>query len=192
MRSTTAASAPRSRRELTHGFDDEGRSIDADGTLRDWWTPRPMPRHFRARAPQLGAQYAAFEPLPGLHVNPAADDGRERRRPRRRADCARRLSRLAAGPAGTGARRPDRRPAYSSSPTPQNWRGKVRDEAIREQTATTRTAFRKFRVLGPLPNVDDWYRAFKVRERRQDVYRPGRSRPPLVMVCKPVARATVL
>ena len=25
--------------ELTHGFDDEGRQFDAQGNLRDWWTP---------------------------------------------------------------------------------------------------------------------------------------------------------
>ena len=25
--------------ELTHGFDDEGRQFDAEGNLRDWWTP---------------------------------------------------------------------------------------------------------------------------------------------------------
>src|ERR1700676_1412147 len=24
--------------EMTHGFDDEGRQYDADGTLRNWWT----------------------------------------------------------------------------------------------------------------------------------------------------------
>ena len=24
--------------ELTHGFDDQGRNIDAAGALRDWWT----------------------------------------------------------------------------------------------------------------------------------------------------------
>src|ERR1044072_1423954 len=24
--------------ELTHGFDDEGRQFDADGSLSDWWT----------------------------------------------------------------------------------------------------------------------------------------------------------
>ena len=26
--------------EITHGFDDQGRQFDADGDLRDWWTPR--------------------------------------------------------------------------------------------------------------------------------------------------------
>src|SRR5207249_7699064 len=25
--------------EMTHGFDDQGRKSDADGNLKDWWTP---------------------------------------------------------------------------------------------------------------------------------------------------------
>ena len=25
--------------EMTHGFDDQGRQFDAEGNLRDWWTP---------------------------------------------------------------------------------------------------------------------------------------------------------
>src|ERR671938_336103 len=25
--------------EMTHGFDDQGRRFDAQGNLRDWWTP---------------------------------------------------------------------------------------------------------------------------------------------------------
>ena len=35
--------------ELTHGFDDQGRKIDADGALRDWWTPADAAK-FEARA----------------------------------------------------------------------------------------------------------------------------------------------
>ena len=45
------------------------------------------------------------------------DDRREHRRPRRHADRARRLSRLAARPAGAGDRRPHRRPALLPRPT---------------------------------------------------------------------------
>ena len=26
--------------EMTHGFDDQGRQYDAQGNLRNWWTPR--------------------------------------------------------------------------------------------------------------------------------------------------------
>ena len=54
--------------ELTHGFDDQGRKIDAAGTLRDWWTAKDA-ETFKARADVLGAQYSKFEPLPGVKVN---------------------------------------------------------------------------------------------------------------------------
>ncbi|MBV8776674.1 MAG: M13 family metallopeptidase, partial [Alphaproteobacteria bacterium] len=54
--------------EMGHGFDDEGRHFDAQGRLRDWWTPEAAQR-FTERTHALGAQYNAFEPLPGLHVN---------------------------------------------------------------------------------------------------------------------------
>src|SRR5438093_6047387 len=35
--------------ELTHGFDDQGRKIDASGALRDWWLPKDA-ETFKARA----------------------------------------------------------------------------------------------------------------------------------------------
>jgi putative endopeptidase len=54
---------------MTHGFDDQGRKIDAAGRLRDWWAQEDA-TIFETRAAMLGAQFAAFEPLPGLHINP--------------------------------------------------------------------------------------------------------------------------
>ncbi|MEP6505620.1 MAG: M13 family metallopeptidase, partial [Betaproteobacteria bacterium] len=60
--------------ELTHQFDDQGRTVDADGILRDWWAPADAAA-FKARTDVLGAQYAAFEPLPGLHINPGLTMG---------------------------------------------------------------------------------------------------------------------
>ena len=44
--------------ELTHGFDDQGRKLDAKGQLRDWWTPADAAA-FEARA--KGARRAVFE-----------------------------------------------------------------------------------------------------------------------------------
>ena len=60
--------------ELTHGFDDQGRKIDAAGKLRDWWTAKDA-ETFKARADVLGAQYSKFEPLPGVQREWRADDG---------------------------------------------------------------------------------------------------------------------
>ncbi|MDB6146957.1 MAG: peptidase, partial [Spartobacteria bacterium] len=39
--------------ELTHGFDDQGRKIDAAGSLRDWWTPKDA-ESFKVRSDVLG------------------------------------------------------------------------------------------------------------------------------------------
>ncbi len=54
--------------EISHGFDDEGRQFDGNGTLRDWWTADDDAK-FRARAGRLTDQYSAFSPLPGMNVN---------------------------------------------------------------------------------------------------------------------------
>jgi putative endopeptidase len=56
--------------EMTHGFDRQGRLFDADGRLRDWWTPADA-EEFAARSQRLVDQFSAFEPLPGVHVNGA-------------------------------------------------------------------------------------------------------------------------
>lgn len=54
--------------EITHGYDDQGRKYDANGNLRDWWTEADG-KEFSARAERIVDQYAAYEPLPGAHVN---------------------------------------------------------------------------------------------------------------------------
>lgn len=54
--------------EISHGFDDQGRRYDGSGNLNDWWTPEDN-AEFTRRAKQLGAQYGALSPLPGLTVN---------------------------------------------------------------------------------------------------------------------------
>jgi len=54
--------------EMTHGFDDQGRQFDGKGALADWWAPEDAAK-FQARTKRLGAQYSAFEPVPGAHLN---------------------------------------------------------------------------------------------------------------------------
>ena len=54
--------------EITHGFDDQGRKIDAAGTLRDWWTAEDAKR-FVAESDKLVKLYDAYEGVPGMNVN---------------------------------------------------------------------------------------------------------------------------
>jgi len=146
--------------ELTHGFDDQGRKIDADGALRDWWTADDA-KAFEARAKQLSAQYSQFEPLPGVHINGDLTLGENI------ADLGGLTLALDAYHASLhGQPAPvlngltgDQRVFLGWA---QAWRGKLRDDAIRRQVASDPHSHRKFRVNGVVRNIDAWYDTFSV------------------------------
>ena len=54
--------------ELTHGFDDQGRQFDAQGNLKDWWTPVDA-KEFDKRAACIVQEYGSFPVLPDLKMN---------------------------------------------------------------------------------------------------------------------------
>ncbi|NIK87051.1 putative endopeptidase [Rhizomicrobium palustre] len=147
--------------ELTHGFDDEGRKIDAAGALRDWWTAEDDAK-FVARAKKLAAQYSAFEPLPDVHINGDLTLGENI------ADLGGLTLALAAYRASLGGKPApvidgltgDQRVFLGWA---QAWRGKLRDDAIKRQVASDPHSPRRFRVDGVVRNLDDWYQAFGVK-----------------------------
>jgi len=53
--------------EMTHGFDDQGAKFDAQGNLKNWWTPEDL-KNFKARGDCIAQQFEAFEDS-GLHEN---------------------------------------------------------------------------------------------------------------------------
>ena len=147
--------------ELTHGFDDQGRKIAADGTLRDWWQPADA-RAFEARAKELAAQYSTFEPLPTVHVNGALTLGENiadlggvtLALDAYRASLKGRSAPVLDGLTG------DQRVFIGWA---QAWRGKVTDDDVRQQVVSDPHSPRRFRVNGPLRNIDAWYAAFDVK-----------------------------
>lgn len=54
--------------EITHGFDDQGRRFDAEGNLKDWWTPADG-KAFEERASCIDKQYSDFTAVGDIHVN---------------------------------------------------------------------------------------------------------------------------
>lgn len=56
--------------EISHHFDDQGRKYDVNGKLTDWWTEKDVAQ-FKTFTDRLVAQYDAYEPLPGQHVQGA-------------------------------------------------------------------------------------------------------------------------
>jgi len=151
--------------ELTHGFDDQGRKIDADGNLRDWWTADDA-KAFEERAKKLGAQYDTFQPITGVHINGNLTMGENI------ADLGGLTLALDAYHASLhGKPAPvidgltgDQRVFLGWA---QAWRGKLTDDAIRRQVTSDPHSPRKFRVNGPVRNMDAWYQAFGVQSGQQ-------------------------
>ncbi len=147
--------------ELTHGFDDQGRKIDADGALRDWWTAEDAAK-FTARTTALGAQYSSYSPVPGAHVNGDLTMGENI------ADLGGLTLALDAYHASLhGKKAPvidgltgDQRVFLGWA---QAWRGKVTDDYVKKQVVSDPHSPRQFRVNGVVRNIDAWYTAFGVK-----------------------------
>jgi len=147
--------------EISHGFDDQGSKYDGSGALENWWTDEDR-KGFDAATRRLGAQYDAFEPQPGLHVNGAYTMGENI------ADLAGltiaykayHLS-LEGKAAGALDGFTDDQRFYLSYA--QIWRTKMRDGALRAQILSDPHSPPEFRVVGVTRNADPWYQAFQVK-----------------------------
>ena len=147
--------------EISHGFDDQGRKIDANGKVRDWWTAGDAER-FNAEAKKFGAQYAAFEVAPGAHINPELTMGENI------ADFAGLNVALDAYHRSlNGKEAPvidgltgDQRffLAYA-----QVWRNKTREDALRNQVTTDPHSPARYRTIVPIRDLDAWYKAFNIQ-----------------------------
>jgi Predicted metalloendopeptidase len=146
--------------EITHGFDDQGRKIDANGAVRDWWTKEDAAR-FETQAKRFGAQYATYEAAPGAFINPDLTMGENI------ADLAGLEVAYDAYHRSLGGKEApvidgltgDQRFFLAFA---QAWRDKARDDAIRQQVASDEHSPARWRIIGPLRNVDGWYKAFGV------------------------------
>jgi putative endopeptidase len=147
--------------EISHSFDDQGRKIDAEGRIRDWWTPADAER-FKAEAKRFGEQYAAFEVVPGAHINPELTMGEN-----------------IADFAGLNVALDAYHRSLGGEPAPvidgltgdqrfflgyaQVWRSKDREDALRNQVTTDPHSPARYRTIAPLRDLDAWYAAFDVK-----------------------------
>ncbi len=147
--------------ESMHGFDDQGRKIDASGAIRDWWTPADGER-FKKLTDELGRQYASYEAAPGVFINPDLTMG-ENIGDMSGLEVAYEAYKISLGgkpsPVIDGLTG-DQRFFLAFA---QAWRGEQRDDAIKTQVASDPHSPRRYRVIGPLRNLDAWYSAFNVQ-----------------------------
>ena len=147
--------------EISHGFDDQGRKIDASGAQHDWWSKTDAAR-FEEGAKVFGAEYAKFEVAPGTFVNPALTMGENI------ADYAGLLVALDAYHKSLGGKPAPEIDGLTGDQRfflafAQAWRAKTREDQVKNQVTSDPHTPDRFRVLGPLPNVDAWYAAFDVK-----------------------------
>ena len=147
--------------EIMHGFDDQGRKIDETGAVRDWWTKDDATR-FKALTDSLGKQYSSYEAAPGTFINGALTMGEN-----------------IGDMSGLEVAYTAYKMSLNGQPAPvidgltgdqrfflafaQAWRGKQRDDAIKTQVASDPHSPRRYRIIGPLRNMDAWYDAFGIK-----------------------------
>ena len=158
--------------EWTHGFDDDGRHMDADNRLRDWWVNADG-QAFVQRAAALGKQYAATEPVPGMHVDAGQTMGENI------ADLGGVTLALDAYHRSLAGKAAPTRDGFTGDQRfflawARLWRGKKTPEALRDQVTDDVHSPYPERVNIPFRNIDAWYEAFGVGAGDRMYLAPGK------------------
>jgi len=147
--------------EITHGFDDQGRHYDSTGALVEWWTPEDAAK-FEAQTKALGAQYDAYEPVPGVHIQGGLTMGENI------ADLGGVLLGLDAYHISLGGKPAPVIDGYTGDQRvflgfAQVWQSKYQPDFLKFIVASDPHSPDKFRAIGAVRNVDAWYKAFNVQ-----------------------------
>ena len=148
--------------ELTHGFDDQGRKTDGEGNLRDWWTKEDEEK-FKMRSDVMVAQFNEFNPVDTMHVNGKLTLGENI------ADLGGLTISFYAYKMSLGN---NEAPVIDGMTGDQRffagwaqvWRRKYRDEELRRRILTDPHSPSRYRVIGIMPNMPEYYAAFDVKE----------------------------
>jgi putative endopeptidase len=159
--------------EMTHGFDDQGRQYDADGNLKDWWSPEDAAR-FKQKANLVVRQYDDYIAVDTFHINGNLTLGENI------ADVGG-LS-LAYGAFKKTAEGKDTTKIDGLTPDQRFFmafaqvrRVKSRPESVRAQVLSNPHSTPQWRVDGPVSNLNGFYETFAIQP-TDKMYRPDSLR----------------
>ena len=147
--------------EMTHGFDDQGSTFDADGNMANWWKEEDSEK-FHASAEKLAAQFDQIIAVGEEHANGhltlgenIADQGGLRIA----YDAFKKTDEGQSDEVIDGFT-PDQRFYLSYG---RIWAENITDEAAYQQTKTDPHSLGKWRVNATLRNIDTFFNAFGVK-----------------------------
>ena len=147
--------------EMTHGFDDQGRTFDYQGNYTDWWTEEDAER-FNAAAEKLAQQFDAIDLGNGEHANGhltlgenIADQGGLRIA----YDAFMKTPQAKAGEKIDGFT-PEQRFYLSYG---RIWAENITPEAAYMQTKSDPHSLGEYRVNATLRNIDTFFKAFDIK-----------------------------
>jgi putative endopeptidase len=148
--------------EITHGFDDQGSKYDEFGNLNIWWAGEDSARFF-AKTQMIVDQFNGYIAVDSLHINGALTQGENI------ADLggimmgyeAFKKTEQYKKNQSIGGLTPDQRffLGYALA-----WMVNERPEAIANQVKSNEHSPAKFRVIGPLADMPEFYKTFNVKE----------------------------
>jgi len=147
--------------EISHSFDDQGAQFDDTGKLHNWWKPEDF-AHFKQASQQLAAQYDQYRPFPDLALNG------QQVLSENIADLAGIAIAYDAWVLSLDGKSPPAIDGFSGDQQffmsfAQSWRAKTREPALRQQVITDGHAPDEYRA-DTVRNLDDWYKAFSVKQ----------------------------
>ncbi len=147
--------------EMTHGFDDEGRQYDKDGNLKDWWTKDDAAK-FKTKVQVMIDLYNKYTVLNGLHVNGSLTQGENLADIGGLAIAYEAFKNTPEGKSDTkiDGFTPDQRFFLSFA---QVWRVKESDETVRMRISVDPHSPERYRVDGPVYNMEAFYKAFNIK-----------------------------
>jgi putative endopeptidase len=148
--------------ELTHGFDDQGSQFDAEGNMKNWWTDEDK-KKFEAKTQLIVKQFNKFVAVDSAHVNGELTLGENI------ADLGGlTIAYYAYKKSLEGKSAPEKIDGFTGEQRffiawAQAWRTNMRPEFMKQMVKTNPHSPGRFRVLGPLSNMKEFYAAFNVK-----------------------------
>ncbi len=155
--------------EITHGFDDQGRRFDADGALREWWTPEDA-ANFTALADRLVAQFDAYTVLGDVPINGRLTLGENIADLGGLALAQRAHARVADGAPEIDGLTPAQRFFLANATL---WRANISPEFQRTLAGIDPHSPRELRVNGPIANLEPFRDAFGLPDDAPIMRPPG-------------------